>query len=104
MALVGTKRKLTTIMAADVVGYSRLVAADDESTVRRLHEMRDLIGPIVERHEGRLFGEAGDSLMTEFPSAVEAMRCALEVQREVAGRNVGRARRAGSRCAFFLVR
>jgi len=91
VALVGTKRKLTAIMAADVVGYSRLVAADDESTVRRLHEMRDLIGPIVERHEGRLFGEAGDSLMTEFPSAVEAMRCALEVQREVAGRNVGMA-------------
>jgi adenylate cyclase len=84
---VGTKRKLTTIMAADVVGYSRLVAADDAATVRRLHAMHDIIAPVVKRHDGRLFGEAGDSLMAEFPSAVEAVMCAMEIQEAVAERN-----------------
>jgi TolB-like protein/class 3 adenylate cyclase len=84
-----TKRKLTTIMAADVVGYSRLMAADDAAAVRRLHAMRDIITPLVERHDGRMFGEAGDSMMAEFPSAVEAVQCALEIQKAIAERNAG---------------
>jgi TolB-like protein/class 3 adenylate cyclase len=82
-----SKRKLTTVLAADVVGYSRLVAADDESAIRRLQQLRDVVRSLVERHDGRWFGEAGDSLMAEFPSAVEAARCALEIQNEIAARN-----------------
>jgi TolB-like protein/class 3 adenylate cyclase len=89
MSEVGGKRKLTTILAADVVGYSRLVAADDEAAIRRFQDLRGVIAGIVARHDGRLFGAAGDSLMAEFPSAVEAVRCALEIQNEIAQRNAG---------------
>jgi TolB-like protein/class 3 adenylate cyclase len=85
--LAGGKRKLTTILAADVVGYSRLVASDDEAAIRRLHDLSRVMSGIVARHDGRVFGAAGDSLMAEFPSAVEAARCALEIQEEIADRS-----------------
>lgn len=95
-----SKRKLTTIMAADVVGYSRLVAADDEAAIRRLQQLREIVESIVARHDGRSFGAAGDSLMTEFPSSVEAVRCALEIQEEIAARN---ADAPAERAMFFRI-
>ena len=95
-----SKRKLTTIMAADVVGYSRLVAADDEAAIRRFQQLRHIVESIVLRHDGRPFGAAGDSLMAEFPSSVEAVRCALEIQDEIAARN---ADEPADRAMFFRI-
>jgi TolB-like protein/class 3 adenylate cyclase/Tfp pilus assembly protein PilF len=82
-----TERKLAAILAADVVGYSRLVAEDEEGTVHRLRQYRDTVDGVILSHRGRVFGTAGDSVVAEFASAVEAVRCAIEVQRAVAERN-----------------
>ena len=87
MSTGGVKRKLTTVLAADVVGYTGLVAADDEAAILRLRQYRDVMAHRITRHDGRPFGAAGDSLMAEFPSAVEAVRCALEIQEELTALN-----------------
>ncbi|MFO1056902.1 MAG: adenylate/guanylate cyclase domain-containing protein [Dongiaceae bacterium] len=83
MAPTGVERKLTAILCADVAGYSRLMAEDEEATLRALQACRQQIDRLVEQHQGRIFGTAGDSIVAEFPSAVEAVRCGLEVQRAV---------------------
>jgi len=75
------ERRLTAILAADVVGYSRLMEADEEATVRALHACREVIDGLVSEHGGRVFGSAGDSVVAEFPSPVEAVRCAVDIQR-----------------------
>ena len=76
------QRRLTTILAADVAGYSRLMSADEEGTLKRLRELRaELINPAIERNRGRVVNTAGDSLLIEFASVVDAVRCAVEVQR-----------------------
>ncbi|MGF1476246.1 MAG: adenylate/guanylate cyclase domain-containing protein [Geminicoccaceae bacterium] len=80
-------RRLTTIYCADVAGYSRLMDADEEGTLGRLREARKLMRGFIERHRGRVANTAGDGLLAEFPSATEAVQCAMEVQREMAGRN-----------------
>jgi TolB-like protein/class 3 adenylate cyclase len=81
-------RKLTTILAADVAGYSRLTAADEEGTVARLRALRhELIDPVIAANKGRLVKTTGDGRLIEFASVVDAVRCALEVQRKVAIRN-----------------
>jgi class 3 adenylate cyclase/TolB-like protein len=80
-------RKLATIFAADVVGYSQLMAEDDELTLRTLQGHREIIFQEVDRHRGRIFGTAGDSVMAEFPSPVEAIRGAAAVQAAIAARN-----------------
>lgn len=80
-------RRLTTIFAADVVGFSRLSAADEEGTLRTLRTYRTLVDKLIARHDGRIFGTAGDSVIAEFPSAVEAVRCAMSVQEELRVRN-----------------
>jgi adenylate cyclase len=83
-------RRLAAILAADVVGYSRLIGADEEGTVRRLKAMRgELIDPLIRQCSGRIVHTAGDGLLTEFPSVVDAMRCAIEWQEGVAPRNAG---------------
>ncbi len=64
------ERRLATILAADVVGYSRLMEADEEATVRRLNACRQVIDGRVADHRGRVFGSAGDSVVAEFPSPV----------------------------------
>jgi class 3 adenylate cyclase len=87
MADEATRRRLTTILAADVVGYSRLSAADEEATLRRLKEYREVVDRFIARHEGRIFGSAGDSVLAEFASAVEAVRCAMAIQDELRVRN-----------------
>jgi TolB-like protein len=81
-------RKLTTILAADVAGYSRLTAADEEGTVARLRALRhELIDPAVAANRGRLVKTTGDGRLIEFGSVVDAVRCAIEVQRKLTVRN-----------------
>jgi len=77
------ERKLAAILAADVVGYSRLMEADEEATARTLSEYRDIIEDLIASHRGRVFGGAGDSVIAEFASPVEAVRCAVDIQRKI---------------------
>ena len=81
------ERRLAAILAADVVGYSRLVGADEEGTLRMLSAYRQVIDGLVAEHSGRIFGTAGDSVIAEFASPVEAVRCAAELQQELGKRN-----------------
>ncbi|WP_348640525.1 adenylate/guanylate cyclase domain-containing protein [Nitratireductor sp. XY-223] len=80
-------RKLTTILAADVVGYSRLMASDEERTLRNLRTYRGVFEEMISKHGGRIFNTAGDAVLAEFTSAVEAVRCAISVQEDLAVRN-----------------
>src|SRR5918995_4971378 len=82
-------RKLTTILAADVEGYSRLMAADEVATLQALRDCRAVFGRLIARHGGRIVNTAGDGLLADFPSVVEALHCAVEVQRELAGQAAG---------------
>jgi TolB-like protein/class 3 adenylate cyclase len=81
------ERRLTAILAADVAGYSRLMETDEEATVRTLKACRVIIDGLVVAHRGRVFSSAGDSVVAEFPSPVEAVRCAVDIQRELEIRN-----------------
>ena len=81
------ERKLTTVLCADVQGYSRLMELDEEATLDTLRGYREAMSALVERHKGRIVGTAGDSALAEFPSVVEALQCAVEIQRELAARN-----------------
>src|SRR5512134_3570375 len=82
------RRKLAAILSADVVGYSRLMAADEAATVETLKSYRDIIARLVVRHSGRVVNAPGDAVLAEFPSAVEAVQAAVEVQKSLEGRNV----------------
>ena len=81
------ERRLAAIMAADVVGYSRLMHADDRATLRLLNESRDLFSQKVGEHDGRIVNAPGDSVLAEFASVVKAVECALELQRVFVLRN-----------------
>ena len=81
------ERRLAAILAADIVGYSRLVEANEEATLRRLRDYREFIDKVIGEHQGRVFGSAGDSVIAEFASPVEAVRCAVGIQREIEQRN-----------------
>ncbi len=83
----GVKRKLTTILAADVEGYSRLMSDDEEATLKTLKSHREIIDGLIGKHDGRIFGTGGDSVIAEFGSAVEAVRCAITIQEELRIRN-----------------
>jgi TolB-like protein len=84
------ERKLTTILASDMVGYSRLTGADEELTLARLRTLRsDLIDPIIAVHHGRVVKRTGDGNLVEFHSVVDAVRCAIEMQNGMVERNVG---------------
>src|SRR6202049_1859580 len=79
---MASTRRLAAILAADVAGYSRLMGADEEGTLERLKAVRrQLFDPKIEEHQGRIVKTTGDGLLVEFPSVVDAMRCAAEVQR-----------------------
>ena len=80
-------RKLAAILCADAAGYSRLMADDEAATLRSLNDARALFRERIEAHGGRLIDTAGDSILAEFPSAVEAVDCANEIQHELAKRN-----------------
>ena len=75
-------RRLAAILAADVAGYSRLMGADEEGTHERLQaHLRELVEPKIKDHRGRIVKNTGDGLLAEFASVVDAVRCAVEVQR-----------------------
>ena len=83
-------RRLAAILAADVAGYSRLMGADEEGTLERLKALRrELVDPKIAEHHGRIVKTTGDGLLVEFGSVVDALRCAVEVQREMTERNTG---------------
>jgi TolB-like protein/class 3 adenylate cyclase len=87
---MGETRKLAAILVADVVGYSRLAAADEDRTLVRLRGLRsDLIDPAVAIHHGRVVKRTGDGIIIEFRSVVDAVRCAIEVQNGMVERNAG---------------
>ncbi len=80
-------RRLATILCADVAGYSKMVADDEERTVRVFRGHREIFESLVNMHRGRIFNTAGDALLAEFNSAVEAVRCATEIQAALQTRN-----------------
>ena len=83
-------RKLAAILAADVVGYSRLAGSDEDRTLARLRALRsDLIDPTIAVHHGRVVKRTGDGSLVEFRSVVDAVRCAIEVQNGMVERNAG---------------
>lgn len=81
------ERKLSTILSADVAEYSRLMAEDEEGTLRTFRGHREVFQSLVALHRGRIFNTAGDAILAEFTSAVEAVRCATEIQSALATRN-----------------
>ena len=82
------ERRLAAILAADVVGYSRLVGVDEEGTLERLRVLRrEVVDPMIKEHRGRIVRITGDGLLVEFVSVVDAVRCAVDTQREMALRN-----------------
>jgi TolB-like protein/class 3 adenylate cyclase len=88
MADGSSRRKLAAILSADAVGYSRLMAADEAATVETLKSYRDIIVRLVVRRGGRVVNAPGDALLAEFPSAVEAVQAAIEIQQSVEGHNI----------------
>ena len=81
------QRRLAAILSADVAGYSRLVDNDEVGTVRRLGEYRETFCSFVTRHHGRVVNAPGDAVLAEYPSVVDAVQSAVEIQRELAARN-----------------
>src|ERR1700680_3237888 len=90
LAAERVERKLAAILAADVAGYSRLMGADEESTLARLKACRgELMDPKIAEHRGRIVKTTGDGILIEFPSVVDALRCAIDVQQRMGERNGG---------------
>ena len=81
------KRKLTAILSADVKGYSRLMGADEEATLRTLQEYKEVMASSIQHHRGRIVGTAGDSVLAEFASVVDAVQCAVEIQQVLRAKN-----------------
>jgi len=81
------ERRLAAILSADVAGYSRLMAADEDATVRRLAAYREEVALLLRQHRGRLVDFTGDNFLAEFPSALDAVQAAVEIQRAIAARN-----------------
>jgi adenylate cyclase len=87
MAKEGFKRKLAAILSADVKGYSRLMGEDEEATIHTLTEYRKIISDQVKQHEGRVVDSPGDNVLAEFASVVDALKCAVDTQKEIAEQN-----------------
>ena len=83
----GAKRKLAAILSADVAGYSRLMGADETGTHQRLMACREVIDELIVRHDGRTVGTAGDSVLADFPSVIEALKAAVDIQEALLKRN-----------------
>ena len=83
------KRKLSAILSADVKGYSRLMRSDEAATVRTLTLYRSVIAELVSKYQGRVVDSPGDNVLAEFASVVDAVRCAVQVQKELKERNAG---------------
>ena len=94
------ERKLAAILAADVVGYSRLMEQDEAKTFERLKDHRiELVEPEIAAHHGCVFKLMGDGLLAEFVSVVDAVECAVDIQRGMAERNAALPRASASTCA-----
>src|ERR1700678_1995308 len=88
--MMAETRKIAAILAADVVGFSRMASVDEDRTLARLRTLRaDLIDPTVASQNGRVFKRTGDGVLIEFRSVVEAVRCAIAIQNAMIERNVG---------------
>jgi len=83
----GIKRKLTAIFSADVKGYSRLMGDDEETTVRTITAYREVMRGLIQGQNGRVVDAKGDNLLAEFPSVVDAVRCAVDIQKELGVKN-----------------
>src|ERR671911_2581184 len=83
------ERRLAAIFAADVAGYSRLMSQDEVATLRTLTAHREIMDGLIAEHGGRIANTAGDSVLAEFPSVVDAVQCAVEVQARLAEANDG---------------
>ena len=83
------KRRLTTLLCADVEGYSRLMGVDEAGTLETLRRYRAAMATLIERHDGRVVNTWGDAVIAEFPSVVEAVQCAVETQQEISTYNGG---------------
>ncbi len=80
MSARAAQRRLAAILSADVAGYSRLMAEDEQGTIQTLNAYREAIGTLVEQHHGRVVDSPGDNLLAEFPNALDAVQCAAEIQ------------------------
>ena len=87
MAETKSERKVAVILATDVVGYSSMMEENEDQTLKNLKACRNIIDGFVKEHHGRIFNTAGDSVLAEFPSAVEAVICASEFQDTIKERN-----------------
>ena len=87
MATDKVKRKLTAILSADVKGYSRLMGEDEELTLRTLNAFKEVMGSLVQQYRGRVVSSAGDSVLAEFASVVDAVQCGVEIQQVLRARN-----------------
>ena len=87
MATEGFKRKLAAILSADAVGYSRLMGEDEAATMRMLETYKRVIGDLTQQHRGRVVGSPGDFILAEFASVVDAVQCAVAMQKEIQARN-----------------
>src|ERR1700730_11963229 len=95
------ERRLAAILAADVVGYSRLMGVDEEETLERLKaHRRELVDSKIREHRGRIVKTTGDGMLVEFTSVVDAVRCAVEIQRGMIDRN---ANTAAEKCIAFRI-
>ena len=83
------ERRLAAVLAADVVGYSKMMGSDEEAVLATLSARREIADAAIEQHGGRIFGSAGDSVIAEFKSSVEAVRCAVEIQNRMRSANDG---------------
>ena len=92
------KRRLITVLCADVPGYSRLMEADEAGTLETLRRARTAMAGLVERHDGRIVNTWGDAVIAEFASVVEAVQCAVEIQQGISSQEPDASRR--SRCGF----
>ena len=87
MTQEGFKRKLTAILSADAVGYSRLMGEDEEATVRTITAYREVLTTLIQQHNGKVLDSPGDNLLAEFVSVVDGVQCAVAVQKEIKARN-----------------
>jgi class 3 adenylate cyclase len=81
------KRKLVAILSADVKGYSRLMGEDEVGTIRTLNADKEIMSNLIQQHHGRVVDAPGDNLLAEFGSVVDAVECAVEIQKELKTRN-----------------
>ena len=87
--IADAERRLVAIFAADIEGYSRLMGADEVETLQALTQRRTILDGLLSAHRGRIANTAGDSVLAEFGSAVDAVQCAVEAQAALAGANAG---------------